>query len=327
MIWTPYSGALGSIPILAGGNIWTFYAAFYDGEDNGEIFFNQMTPAGSVSSGESGIIEGPTGATNLVTDGTNVYFQYRDIYPRVYVCYCDISTMAVTTEGGGQFAPVGMVMVGAGSAIVTGAGYGLSLPEVTSFPSLPSTSGSAQNTFGSTDGDLGLAVFDGTNVWSAFNDGTNGWIYAIDPSTLAGTIYELPVQTSLGAQNGFDGRYVYIAATNGDGGGIVIWDTVDLTGTVVNTGTAYGNCWYSANQSKVFINDGDGNIYTMPPGGGSLTNVGNASTILGVGSGAGVNGFCDGPDGNDVWVNISSSGDNWNCVGIPGYPNTGQVLL
>jgi YVTN family beta-propeller protein len=58
------------------------------------------------------------------------------------------------------------------------------------------------------------------------------------------------------------------------------------------------------------------NVFTMPRAGGALTTIGNVNSITGASVSTFVNGFCDGPVGDDLWANVGAGGTGltWNIV-------------
>jgi hypothetical protein len=220
-----------------------------------------------------------------------------------------------------------LVQCGDDLSVLLGEGGNYQPPQAASF-SLPSLSGGSNNTYGSEGGIFNQGIFDGTNVWTTFNDSDGvgiGWMYVIDPTTLdLIATYELDGDSVSNNQMGFDGRYIYVAYGRG-GLGICVFDTVDLTFSTIGSGTQYYNCYYSSHLSKVVVSDTDTNVFTMPVGGGALTNIGNLQSITGD-SELDISGFCDGEATDTLWASCSGA-FTWNIKYGPGYANNGQVLL
>jgi hypothetical protein len=312
MAWTPYSGAIASIPILAGGLIWT--AGGYATSGTGEIYVGTMTTTGTVGGASTTLADGPQSMSNLMTDGTNVYVAYRDIYPRSWLSYWDIATVTFNANQHNYLQNFeGLVLTPGDTAVATGGDHGGS-PEA-NYYALPNTD-TNQVDFAPTSGIFGFAVFDGTYVWSPILNSDQ--LAALDPSTLAIAYYTMPDSVSSNTtQIGFDGTNLYISMEHG---GILVWDVSTASGSVSGS-TITTHCWYSTNLNLVFVSDeagGGSNIYVMTPGGGSLTNIGNATTITGTTGSAEVNGFCDGPGTNDVWANMEDGSTAWNVQYKPG---------
>ena len=293
MTWTAYSAGAGVIvtpPLLGSdGNLW---AAFVPGSgvQLGAII---MTPAGSASYRIATVANNVDVLSNLVEKSANIYVATEDNYPNV------ISWQWPVSAGG----PTGYLL-----AHNTGVGpYGLaSTPAAAvttgNFPPAGDVGELVQYTLPGTllnlnslTTALGRNVFDGTSIWSPVL-GTDV-VMSINPSTLSGTPYTLSANASSDPyQIGFDGQYLYISA---DGGGILVFDTLALTGVLVGS-AATTHCYYSFNLGLVLVSDSSGTIYTMPAGGGSLTAVADASTVTGEAD-TGIWGFGDGPSGS-IWA-------------------------
>ena len=308
MRWRAYTSSVASIPTLANGQINTVGYGFFP---NGSVTIQTMTTSGSASTASQNTLpESPQfPALNLISDGTNIYGQYVSNYPRTWWYEWTIPGLVYSTPGpvGSIFRLGGYVSLGGSSAIVVGRDNA-NHPAVQSL-TLPSTSVNYNNFPGYT-GTLGYPVYDGTSVWVVLTGTAN--LFQIDPSTLSATVHTMPTTLSSPYQIATDGTYVYISA---DSGGIIVWDIGGASGSVVGS-TVTEHCWYSANFGLVFTADtaSGNNIYTMPTGGGSLTNIGNADTITG-GTAMTVEGFCDGPT-NDLWASVSGSAE-WNIVYTP----------
>jgi hypothetical protein len=261
-----------------------------------------------------------------ITDGVNIYATYRDLYPRDWLSYWTISGLALTSNQIGLlwwcngFARVG------GTAVVTGGDHSPAIPSASNF-NLPSTPNNYNN-YPSYSGQLGFAIYDGTWIWAVNLGSAN--IFRLHPSTLAETVYTLPASVGSGSEQlGFDGTYLYIST----GSDIIVWDVATATGTLVGASlTAPGPCYYSANLGLIVVADNDAtagaNIYTMPLGGGSLTLIGNATSITTNLNPVSAIGFCDGPAGNDLWASVadSSSGGTWNLVWRPSTMRTAGLI-
>jgi hypothetical protein len=305
--WKAFTGGLDSVPILAGGNIVTVITDVSSGL--GSITLSVMTPAGVDSQYASTLIDGPQSVSNLITDGINIYVAYRDIYPRDWFSYWDLATYTFNANLiGSVYYNNGLVLTASNKAVVIGGDHYGSTPSMANY-TLPATPISYNNFAYSAP--FGHGVLVGGSVWTVLVGTTT--LAELDPVGLnIIATYTLPAAAA-GYQIGYDGAYLYIAAA---GTGIIVWDIGSSSGAVFGSGT-YENAYYSANQSQVFTHDSSDNIYTMPAGGGSLTNVGNTLAITGV-AGQNVNGFCDGPAGNDLWANCYNNPQAFNIVYTPG---------
>lgn len=295
------------------GNMW---AAAPTGTDG--VCFTVQTPGGGAP---SPFFVGPSAnstqeVSNLITDGTNVFVTQATNFPHALLVKVVIATKAgANVLDGSNYSP-GLVNAGA-YAIATGSNVAISNAQVNQW-NLPAGSYSTFNNLGAGLGTFGGAVWDGAIVWTPLMN-TNE-IYAVNPSTLTGPSYTLAGTlpgTAAIYQIGFDGRFIYMAAA---GGGVIIFDTVAHTSSVVGA-TLVQNCYYSANLGAVVVDDSARNIYTMPAGSGSsgvLTPIGNKDTITGntiiAGGGPGsISGFGDGPN-HTLWGSGSQSANGFSFL-------------
>lgn len=319
MGWINYP--LGSIPeataltapiVGPDGNLWCFGGYVTTGGSQNYAF--AFDPATATLAGEANNYIGPPQCTVPVTDGTYVYESapggggagsvVRWTPGTMAFEQYDISTDYTTFDG------CGLVMVGSEIVLTGAAPYG---PYAESARwRTPSGGVLSYEDYGSTpDVGLGASVYDGTNVWAVETE-TNH-LYQINPSTLAVTVYDLtetiPATDTMAYQMGFDGRYLYM--TN-NSGGVLVFDTVDLTDTVYDSGTSVTHCYYSENFNLVFVaGDGGGpTMYTMPVGGGSLTATGTGPPT------STASGFCDGPSGT-TWCTFMAPGSGSISVYSP----------
>ena len=330
MSWTLYplgtlNASLGPPLAASDGNIWVASIGAPGGGPY-TVDFALQTPGGGAPTTLSAGLTGNAidNCSNLVTDGTFVAVALSNGYPRSGALIIDIATHA---EVGGSdtttgfYGTLGAVVVG---STIYAFGGNMNYPESWQWNS---ATGALVNLNTYTNGApaLGCPCEDGTNFWAP-QEGTT-------------TLYEVPIatfgantftpRTMAGAaltgapQTGFDGRFMYLSC---NAGGVIIFDTANPTspGVVVHAGTNFVNCYYSANLSKVVLDDTAGNIYTMPAGaaGGALANIGNASTIAG--EAVTNEGFGDGPAGQ-LWASAKNAASTHNY--LYSYPGaTGQPI-
>jgi hypothetical protein len=272
------------------------------------IEFSIQTPGGGAPTNITVPATGGTvqGFSNLVTDGT---YMTIAVAASNYgaLAAIDIATQTLEPLTGHSGSSLGAVLFG-GNVYAFGG--------VASFHSeslewaIPA--GGLLNLNEYTPGVLGCPCEDGTDFWSALLGTTT--IYQVPIATFGAntfTPYTLAAAAlSIGfrftaPQTGYDGRFMYLAA---DTGGVIIFDTTDQSSVVVNTGTDFVNCYYSANLDMVILDDTSQNIYTMAPGaaGGVPVNIGNANTITADMVGVGSAGFGDGPSGT-LWGSANNT--------------------
>jgi hypothetical protein len=318
--WIPYEGGHGGIPILVGDKIVT--TGGYAAGGPGAIYISTMATDGTDSGDTETLADGPQSLTNPISDGSNVYVAYRDEYPRNWLSYWTISGLVFNANQHAQANPFnGLTLCDDGIAMALGsgiAGFSSSAPGVNTY-TLPNSdlSGGADDSFSSP---FSFGIFDGTYVWSVVL--STDTLYRITPNPIGGATFTMPDTVSNNDQIAFDGTYVYLSL---DGGGIYVFDVTTHTGTTHGS-TVTTHCWYSANLGKIVVADSSANIYTMPLGGGALTLIGNADTILSD-SGSGVQGFCDGPGDHDLWATFANGTDRWNAVYTPDVASNKIVMV
>lgn len=303
MTWTAYQftgGAAESPPLLGpDGNIWA------SAQQTGTLeWINVCTTGGSVTSASvAASTETPGGTTNPVSDGTSVYVCWGTGYPRTRVTKWTPGTLASTTSSpsGGLIAIASALAINPSFLFVTGEGNPHSL-EITQW-NYPTVAQYNRANFSPTFASLGGMAVLGATIWSPQAASTSIW--AINASTLAGSSFTMPgTANSTCQQIAYDGTYIYIGTS---GGGVVVWNPATNSGTLVGS-TVITVCYYSANLNLIVLSDAVGNIYTMPLGGGTLTNIGNLGTIVGGGTSPLCYGFCDGPSGTLWATGIATSG-------------------
>lgn len=324
MSWSFFPCSVANVPTLAGGLI--DVCGFAGTPGSAIIFIQTMTTTGAVGGNTFGTPENPVSSgPDSITDGTNVYIFYRSNYPRNWLFYWPISSISspVGNVVGSLWNINGLCLTTGGDTAVATGGDNSNIPAAQAL-SLPASATNYTN-YPAYTGQLGNCVFDGTSVWSVLV-GTDD-LFQIDPSTLAETVYTLPSTVTFPAQIGFDGRYLYI----GTSAGVIVWDTTTNTGAIFGT-TGPTHCYYSHNLGLVLLGEnvaGGANFYTMTRGGAAPVAIGNAPAIVSESAPVYANGFCDGPGGNDLWVNVGAggSGQTWNLRYRPSGGNPQRLLV
>lgn len=323
MTWTAIvnTGAGGSssgtFPVYCSdGNMWWISI---NGSD-GSVTVSSVKTSGVVNNTHiSGGANSWSNVTNLATDGTYVYSHFKNNYPRISFYSVAISGYAVGSNGpySVQFSQVGAVKTGS-TVTTTGGNYAFTAPTAYEWNIPGLTPDTAIQYSGSAE--LGFNIYNGTYVFS--NEVGTSTLFRILPSSLASTTYTLPTTTpSVPAQIGYDGSNLYIPAS---GGGIIVWNIAGASGSTYGS-TVCTHCYYSTNFSLVLCSDSSGNTYTMPAGGGVLTNIGNLSTLSGTSQI--LSGFGDGASGY-VWATgYVSYGSQWAFYYTAAAPATTQIVM
>jgi hypothetical protein len=268
---------------------------------------------GSFSTHNSAGIGTVTGLpTNLVTDGTNVYGACSVTSAGRFWSIWSISGLTMTTSSLPNGFNAGVALTTSGHAVLA-ASQGSSGPPETEGVTLPGTVASPVQYTSYTHEFSGNPIYDGTYIWVPLNGTTTLLqITAASPSTYVPHTMPGSAAGTVGIQNGFDGRYLYIPYSGTAGAGICVWDTTTNTGATYATvaSVTMKCCYFSANTTLVYLADDAGNIYTMAAGGGTPTLIGNVVT-LGAAPLSNCFGFCDGPAGNDVWATSVSYNFKW----------------
>lgn len=324
MSWLSYAGGPNGTtapPILANDLIWTTASQEGGGEFNTFLYY--MTTSGVVSTLSVAGSDGGS-PTILAYDpvGEVIYGTYSDEHPSENCLYCSSTSPALAADtvvisdhtDDDSFSIIVNPSGGVAQLCVLTyyeIGFGRTPNIFTSQP--PALSGSFVPQTPLDGGEFGYPVFDGTSVWAPFESSADSpYLLQIDPvaQSVLNT-YTLPYVAT--GQTGFDGRYIYVPTASG----VTVFDTTGATVVGTFGSGAVSACWYSANLGCVVTCDESPsgvdntfNIYTMPTGGGSLTNIGDTWTITGEDNQS-VVGFCDGPTG-DLWASVQGSGFTYN---------------
>ena len=329
MTWTGFNAGRNSVsspqgpPLLCSdGNV---YESYMTGASS--IPLSYFNTSGFVSSTGMTLPSSQTlnESSALCTDGTYIYCRTRTLYPQNWVQQLSVSGHVSTygSYGSGSDGYIDSIVIG-GTMYSFGGSSGGSIAVIQTDTVPTPTAGTRYTFTGSTFSGF---AYDGTNFWCVMGGTTT--LLKINKSTFAGTTYTLPVaaagystsQAIYGVQIGYDGTHLYIPALSG---GVIVWNISGGTGTNYNSGTTFTQAFYSTNQSVVFLTDG-ANTWTMPAGGGSLTSIGNLSTILGYTAVS--KGFCDGLAGVVWTAGIVQTTHAMAAYYTPAAPATTQIVM